>query len=94
MAEGFPNSLCEAMLCECIPIGSNVFSIPEIIGDSGIVIKKRNVEEVMHMIGTLDSKDIDRLVKAARTRVNEYYNLEIRERRLLQIIEEISTTLF
>ena len=32
MAEGFPNALCEAMLSGCIPIGSSVFSIPEIAG--------------------------------------------------------------
>lgn len=38
--EGMPNSLCEAMLCGCIPIGTNVFGIPNIIGDSGLVVNK------------------------------------------------------
>ena len=38
--EGMPNSLCEAMLCGCIPIGTKVYGIPKIIGDSGLVINK------------------------------------------------------
>ncbi|MFM8433393.1 MAG: glycosyltransferase family 4 protein, partial [Bacteroidota bacterium] len=39
MAEGFPNALSEAMLCGCVPIGSSVFSIPEIIGENGFLLK-------------------------------------------------------
>ena len=31
IAEGFPSAICEAMLCECIPIGSDVAAIPDII---------------------------------------------------------------
>jgi glycosyltransferase involved in cell wall biosynthesis len=49
VAEGFPNTLCEAMLCGCIPIGSNVFSIPKIIGDTGFVLKHRNMDELKRL---------------------------------------------
>ncbi len=44
IAEGFPNALAEAMLYGCIPIGSSVFGIPYIIGNSGFIIDKRSVD--------------------------------------------------
>ena len=43
MSEGFPNSLCEAMLCECVPIVSHVASMPFIVADSGFVLARKNL---------------------------------------------------
>lgn len=45
-SEGFPNSLCEAMLCGCIPIVSAVGGQPDIVGDCGIVIDKNDQENM------------------------------------------------
>ncbi len=44
LSEGLPNTLCEAMLCECIPIGSDVNGIPKAIGNTGYVLKVKNVD--------------------------------------------------
>lgn len=41
ISEGFPNALCEAMACGCIPIVSEVASMPEIAGHYGLVIPLR-----------------------------------------------------
>ena len=37
-----PFTLNEAMFCECIPVGSEVNGIPDAIGDTGVIVKKRN----------------------------------------------------
>ncbi|MBL4586088.1 MAG: glycosyltransferase family 4 protein [Flavobacteriales bacterium] len=48
--EGFPNALAEAMLCGCIPIGSNVSGIPFIIGNTGYILHKRDVNELNNLV--------------------------------------------
>ena len=89
MAEGFPNSLCEAMLCECIPIGSNVFSIPEIIGDSGFVLQNRNVDELRRLIQQALNADKNVLKKKAQLRIAENYTLEKRKEKLLSLCRNL-----
>lgn len=46
-SEGLPNALCEAMLCECIPVGTAVDGIPTGIGDTGFLIPLGDVEALI-----------------------------------------------
>jgi glycosyltransferase involved in cell wall biosynthesis len=42
ISEGMPNALMEAMLCGCIPVGSQVSGIPTVIGEFGYLLDNRD----------------------------------------------------
>ena len=51
--EGLPNSLCEAMLCGCVPIGSKVFGIPDAIGNTGILFDtEKDLEQIVEFVNS------------------------------------------
>ena len=86
ITEGMPNTLCEAMLCECIPVGSNVNGIPDAIGDTGIIIKKRDVTELE--AGLRKAIELNTGVEASR-RIKENFSFDLREKNLISALEEI-----
>jgi len=76
------------MLCECIPVGSNVTFIPEIIGDSGFIVNKRNTEEMKQKTEkALESAAS--MGKKAKQRILDNYSLETREKSLTGLIETL-----
>ena len=48
--EGQPNTLCEAMFCECIPVGSSVNGIPNVIDNENLIIKKKEIKQAKEVI--------------------------------------------
>lgn len=89
MAEGFPNALCEAMLCECIPIGSDVFSIPEIIGDTGFILKKRSLESLIELISGLPTLAKSKNGVSARNKILQNFTIEKRKEKLKAVIDKL-----
>lgn len=84
ITEGMPNSLGEAMLCECIPIGSNVNGIPDVIGNAGVIVYKRDIDELetaLHKAMFMNSGS------RARTYTLENFSIEKREKRLHEVLE-------
>ena len=86
LSEGMPNVLCEAMLCECIPVGTNVTSIPEIIENTGFIIKERNLSA--YLIEVNKAFEAEKSLQIlARKRIMEYFSFEKREKKLVEIIK-------
>ncbi|MEX2513006.1 MAG: glycosyltransferase family 4 protein [Cyclobacteriaceae bacterium] len=82
-SEGFPNALAEAMLCGCIPIGSAVGAIPEIIGDTGLVLLSRSSHQLNTCFTALKKLNLAKLRKAASNRVKNNFSYDKRKQALV-----------
>ncbi|MCI0449602.1 MAG: glycosyltransferase family 4 protein [Chlorobi bacterium] len=88
MFEGLPSTICEAMLCECIPVGSNVNGIPKIIDEYGFLINKRNVKDVIETLyKALNSPE--ELGLKARNHIINNFSLQNRKARLLNVLNNL-----
>jgi len=90
ISEGFPNALCEAMLCNCIPIGSSVGAIPFIIGETGIILEKYDPQILVKKVSALMSKTVGErqdLARAARQRIADNFHINERKRQFIELIE-------
>jgi glycosyltransferase involved in cell wall biosynthesis len=84
--EGLPNSLCEAMLCECVPVGTDRYGIVTAIGDTGLYVPygdpKATADAIMKGLQSDKGKD-------ARERIKTMLPMEKREKELVNIIYRI-----
>ncbi len=87
MYEGLPNALCEAMLCECVPVGTRVSGIPTAIGDTGFYAPVGDPEAAAEAIKMALRSDKG---KDARARVMELFSFERREKALAEMIERLA----
>jgi glycosyltransferase involved in cell wall biosynthesis len=90
ISEGFPNALCEAMLCGCIPIVSNVASMPEIIGDSGAILETKSQRDLSSILKKLELENNTVLQQKSINRITELYTETSREVQLLNAIRKLS----
>lgn len=87
LTEGMPNVLCEAMLCKCIPVGSHVNAIPEIIGNTGFIVKKKDLTLMKAALDQAFASDFS-FGKMAKQRIIENYSFERRELELVKALKK------
>ena len=86
--EGLPNSLCEAMLCGCIPVGTIAGGIPTAIGDAGYLVDygdQSGLEGALRHALAAPEKD----GLKARERVAREFTLQRRRQSLYTVIDEL-----
>ncbi len=84
-SEGLPNSVCEAMLCECVPVGTNIGGIPTAIKDIGFLVPYNNVDALGDAIRKALQAP-ENIGQAARKYISNTFTLQRREEALLRII--------
>ena len=87
ISEGFPNALAEAMLCGCVPIGSAVGAIPEIIGKTGFILYQKDPKKLKQLYLELTNPNLDQLRKDATLRIQENFSYRKRQQSLLSLFD-------
>jgi glycosyltransferase involved in cell wall biosynthesis len=86
--EGLPTALCEAMLCECIPVGSKAAGVMAAIGDTGFYVEYGDEKGTADVIRkALDLKN--ELGKKARERIKNSFPEKKRTDKLKNLILEM-----
>ena len=87
--EGLPNTLCEAMLCGCIPVGTIAGGIPTAIGDSGFLVPYRDQDALVHALKAALTSPASAGTKASQRILTEF-TIERREQALLKVIADLA----
>jgi glycosyltransferase involved in cell wall biosynthesis len=88
MREGLPNTVCEAMLCECIPVGTHVEGIHTAIGDTGFFVDYDDVEGTVKAIEKALSST-DEQGKKAREYIQNNFGLEKRKKIIKKLVNDL-----
>jgi glycosyltransferase involved in cell wall biosynthesis len=84
--ESFGVALAEAMSCQCVPVVTRLYSLPEIVADTGFYVPYNNPKATASAVKEALNSDLG---EKARKRIQEYFSLEIREKRLTEEISKI-----
>ena len=84
--EGLPNSLCEAMLCECVPVGTSVGGIPTAIDETGFLVPYGDAPCLADAIKAALATPPE-AGKPCRERIANLFPLTRREEELVSVLE-------
>lgn len=83
MREGLPNALCEAMLSECVPVGTDVQGVKTAIGNAGYLVPYGNTEKTVAAIKKAFESNRG---ETARERIRNLFPSQRRQKRIEEII--------
>ena len=86
--EAFGCSVAESMLFRCIPIVSNRFSLPEVVGDSGVIVDPDNLEAAAAAI-KFAIEAPPAMGQAARDQILSTFPMKLRAAKILAAIDEL-----
>ena len=91
--EGFGLPPLEAMACGTTVVASNAASLPEVVGDAGLLVSPENIEELYRVIWQVltNSKLKKNLTQKGLERV-KLFNLEKTGKEILEVLEGESKT--
>lgn len=84
--EGLCSALGEAMLCGCIPVVTDCGSLPEVVGNTGIIVRYGNIDDYVR--GIEQAMDMENNEKP-REKIEKNYSLKQREKTLVSLIKDI-----
>ena len=88
--EGFGLAVAEAMLAGCVPVVVNATSMPEVVGDAGVLIESPRPEEVAEGIRRALALGPD-ANRSARERILTTFPMESRRDGILEVVDEALT---
>ncbi|MEP0714398.1 MAG: glycosyltransferase family 4 protein, partial [Algoriphagus sp.] len=86
-SEGFPNALGEAMACGCVPIGSAVGAIPEIIGSEELILNHKNYLELEKLLLKLTEAKLLIIRQNTRQKIHSIFPFSGRKNKLLEVLK-------
>lgn len=90
--ESFGCAVAEAMLFNCIPVVRNAYSLPEVVGDTGVIFSGDTIDAIVAAIRMAMSMDASEGEKA-RQRILHQFSYRRRQEALLKLIDAVGQTL-
>jgi glycosyltransferase involved in cell wall biosynthesis len=87
--ESFGCSVAEAMLFQCIPVVTNAYALPEVVGDCGIVLGSAKIDEVVFAVRKALAMPASEGVRA-RERILQHFPYQQRRDALLNLLELVA----
>ena len=87
--EGLSNTLCEAMLCGCIPVATDVGGSSKAVGEIGVIVPPNSPEDLANGIRSALQLP-ERTGEQGRERIMNLFPKSRREQRLFQLMRDFS----